>query len=81
MDSILATLDAKEVTKILLVLISMILNKLSLTSDSEPDLPGLKMFVESQIIADTPLSPIDFSFFSSIWLPISGLGSIFQSPV
>ena len=35
----------------------------------------------AQLIADTPLLPIDFNFCSSIWLPISGLGSIFQSPV
>ena len=66
MDSILATFEAKEVTRILFVFNSIIRKRLSLTSDSEPALPGLKMFVESQIIADTPLSPIDLSFCSSI---------------
>ena len=39
------------------------------------------MLVESHIITETPLFPIDLSFFSSILLPIKGLGSIFQSPV
>ena len=81
MDSILATFEAKEVTKILCVLISIIFKRLSLTSDSEPALPGLKILVESQIIAETPFSPISFNFFSSIVPPIKGLGSIFQSPV
>ena len=57
------------------------LSKLSLTSDSDPALPGLKIFVESQIIAETPLLPIFFNFSSSILFPIKGLGSIFQSPV
>ena len=66
MDSILATFEANEVTRILLVFNSIILNKLSLTSDSEPALPGLKIFVESHIIADTPIFPIDFNFCSSI---------------
>ena len=56
-------------------------NKLSLTSDSDPALPGLKMLVESHIIADTPSSPIFFNLSSSILFPINGLGSIFQSPV
>ena len=60
---------------------SIILKRLSLTSDSEPALPGLNIFVESQIIAETPLSPIFLSFASSIFPPINGLGSIFQSPV
>ena len=66
MDSILATFEANEVTRILLVFNSIILNKLSLTSDSEPALHGLKILVESHIIADTPLSPIVLSFCSSI---------------
>ena len=66
MDSILATFEANDVTRILFVLISIILKRLSLTSDSDPALPGLKIFVESHIIAETPLSPIDFNFCSSI---------------
>ena len=54
---------------------------LSLTSDSDPALPGLNTLVESQIIAKTLLSPICFNFFSLIVSPIKGLGSHFQSPV
>ena len=52
-----------------------------LTSNSEPDLPALKTFVESQIIASTPSSPISFNLFSFILSPIKGFGSTFQSPV
>ena len=74
---------AKKVAKnkILLVFVSIIRNKLSLTSDSEPALPGLKILVESHIIAVTPPSPIFFNLSSSILFPINGFGSIFQSPV
>ena len=59
----------------------MIFKRLSLTSDSDPALPGLKTFVESQIIAKTFPFPISFSFFSLILSPIKGFGSTFQSPV
>ena len=65
MDSILATFEANDVTRILLVLSSIILRRLSLTSDSEPALPGLKILVESQIMAETPFFPMDFNFCSS----------------
>ena len=60
---------------------SIIFNKLSRTSDSDPALPGYKTFVESQIIAITPFFPISINFCLSILLPMRGLGSIFQSPV
>ena len=59
----------------------IIFKRLSLTSDSDPALPGLKIFVESQIIARTLLFPISLSFFSFILSPIKGFGSTFQSPV
>ena len=54
---------------------------LFLTSISDPDFPTLKTFVESQIIAKTPSSPISFNLFEFISPPINGLGSTFQSPV
>ena len=56
-------------------------SKLFLTSSSDPDLPGLKTFVESQIIANTPSLPISFNLCELILSPIRGLGSTFQSPV
>ena len=59
----------------------MIFKRLCLTSNSEPARPGLKILVESQIIARTPCAPICFNFFSFIVFPIKGLGSHFQSPV
>ena len=48
---------------------------------SDPDLPALKTFVESQIIARTPSSPISFNLLALISSPINGFGSTFQSPV
>ena len=57
------------------------LRMLFLTSISDPDFPTLKTFVESQIIAKTPSSPISFNLFEFISPPINGLGSTFQSPV
>ena len=57
------------------------LYKLFLTSSSEPDLPWLKTFVESHIIAKTPSLPISLSLSELILPPISGFGSTFQSPV
>ena len=59
----------------------MISSKFFLTSNSEPDRPALKTFVESQIIARTPSSPISFNLFEFISSPIKGFGSTFQSPV
>ena len=58
-----------------------IFNKFFLTSNSDPDLPALKTFVESQIIAKTPSSPISFNLLELISSPINGFGSTFQSPV
>ena len=57
------------------------LRMLFLTSSSDPDLPMLKTFVESHIIAKTPSSPISFNLSELIFPPINGLGSTFQSPV
>ena len=59
----------------------IIFNIFFLTSASDPDLPALKTFVESQIIARTPSSPISFNLLELILSPIKGLGSTFQSPV
>ena len=59
----------------------IIFNKLFLTLNSDPDLPMLKTFVESQIIVNTPSFPINFSLSESIFFPIKGSGSHFQSPV
>ena len=60
---------------------SIIFNKFFLTSSSEPDLPALKTFVESHIIASTPSSPISFNLLELISPPTKGFGSTFQSPV
>ena len=57
------------------------LSKFFLTSSSDPDLPALKTFVESQIMAKTPSSPISFNLVELISSPIYGFGSTFQSPV
>ena len=57
------------------------LSILFLTSSSDPALPILKTFVESQIIANTPSLPISLRRLELILPPINGSGSIFQSPV
>ena len=79
--SILATLEAKDVMIILFFNLLIIFSIFFLTSASDPDLPALKTFVESQIIARTPSSPISFNLLELILSPIKGLGSTFQSPV
>ena len=81
MVSILATLDAKDVITILFLSLSIIFKRLFLTVSSEPDLPTVKIFVESQTMARTPSLPICFNLSMSIFLPTIGFSSIFQSPV
>ena len=51
------------------------------TSRSEGERPSRSALVESQIIAVTPSAPSSLRRASSIGAPISGVASIFQSPV
>ena len=78
--SSLATFEAKEVTKTLFFIPFITSVKLFLTSDSDPDLPFVKTFVESQTIARISLV-FDLSSLKSIAFPTTGSSSIFQSPV
>src|ERR687898_818159 len=55
--------------------------KLSRTSASEPDVPGLRMLVESATMASTPSRPKASRSSVAVSGPISGAGSSFQSPV
>ena len=58
-DSNLATFDANEVTNIFDLIFLTTLTRFFLTVDSEPDLPAVNTFVESQTIANT--SVLSFS--------------------
>ena len=51
------------------------------TSASDGERPSRTALVESPTSASTPPSPSAVSFFWSVGAPISGVGSIFQSPV
>ena len=51
------------------------------TSVSDGERPSRTALVESPTSASTPSSPISRRRFSSVGRPISGVGSIFQSPV
>ena len=55
--------------------------RLSRTSASDPDVPGLRMLVESAIIASTPSRPNASRSSVAVSGPTRGAGSSFQSPV
>ena len=51
------------------------------TSRSEGERPSRRALVELQIMAVTPSAPSSLRRASSVGAPISGVASIFQSPV
>ena len=76
-----ATLEAKVVTatRPLAALTSFLM--VAATSVSEGERPSRTALVESPTSASTPSSPSSRSRRSSVGWPITGVGSIFQSPV
>ena len=75
------TLEANVVTATRCFAEAMICANPSAMSDSDGDVPSLRTFVESQIMARQPSSPSALSRSTAIGLPITGRSSIFQSPV
>ena len=76
-----ATLLAKQVTATRPRRPRSSTDRLWRTSFSLPEWPSTMALVESQTIASTPRSPSAARAASSVGGPISGVGSIFQSPV
>ncbi len=76
-----ATLEANAVTATRPFSVPISAVRLSRTCASEPDSPATSALVESQTVASTPSSPRRLSAAVSVTSPISGSGSIFQSPV
>ncbi len=80
-ESIRATLEAKQAAATLPFRVPISLLSTSRTSASEPASPSTKTLVESQTMASTPSSPSRRMASWSVGAPSSGSGSIFQSPV
>ena len=76
-----ATLEAKVVTATRAGAVRISSAKVLATSVSEGERPSRTALVESPISARQPASPSARSFASSVGGPMSGVGSIFQSPV
>ena len=79
--SIRATLEAKQPTATLPFSVPISLDITSRTPASDPATPSTKTLVLSQTMASTPSSPRRRMAPSSVSFPITGSGSIFQSPV
>ena len=75
---ILAILDEKHVTTILLMYLEKTCFNSFLTSSSDEEKPGTSAFVESPIRARTPSFPNLIKLFVSKLLPNVGFLSIFQ---
>ncbi len=81
MESIRATLEAKQATATLPLRLPISGISALRTSASEPAWPSTKTLVESQTMASMPSSPSFWMASLSVTAPSNGSGSIFQSPV
>lgn len=80
MERMRARFEAKQVTATRFFAAFIMRFSVTATSPSEWETPSRMELVESQISARHPCAPISRKRFSSIGLPMTGSGSIFQSP-